>query len=522
LEIVNSWVKKAIISEYSTINCEYERVSEQKASGGFATVYKVKKKKQAENNRHKEDVHYALKKIEVKKETYYELIENEITILRGLRHNNVLRLREAYFLDGNPLIIFLVTEPWAHLTLQKFIDCVRDKKSEALDKYSNISSFQLAIQGCLEGMQYLHTQKPRILHKDLKPHNILLLKKSPSDENSYFHVIIADFGISKMDQGQPTKNYGTPEYWAPEQDGGEGATNKSDVWSLGCCFTFILVYLWKGDAALRHFYNITVGSPQPKFLKNIERVRQHLEELSGGASSEATSTSETTRDQKFLDDFKALVYEMLKQEPEERPCLEKLCSQYAMLTTSRLPGLESLKIQIYLVLPDNSAKLKEFDAINLSSRWQFVRSIDRFLEEENLNASLSEFGYWSQHSEATLMLPFLAIWKLPQEKRIVTKFSVMDELLISEETQLEELYDVFLRAKFLLMRILPDSIRTGHFYTDFLKALIDLSTKWNEMSQSEAHLRERSWGIVIPNSKSAGKYLPPTFSWLVTRILEKK
>ncbi|PSC71845.1 serine threonine kinase [Micractinium conductrix] len=94
---------------------------------------------------------------------------------------------------------------------------------------------QLA-QDAAAGLAYLH---PSVVHRDLKPQNILL--------DAQGHAKLADFGISRVKD--PTKSYlsqvtndnGTPMYMAPEQFVGGRVDEKVDVFALGVilneCFT---------------------------------------------------------------------------------------------------------------------------------------------------------------------------------------------------------------------------------------------------------------------------------------------
>lgn len=90
-----------------------------------------------------------------------------------------------------------------------------------------------------QGLEELHTQ--RVIHKDLKPDNILLM------ENGF--LVLADFGIaatmaSSMSSLHPFQLEGTMHYMAPEQLDGDtpigGVTTKSDIWALGCTLLHML------------------------------------------------------------------------------------------------------------------------------------------------------------------------------------------------------------------------------------------------------------------------------------------
>src|SRR5262245_45278965 len=71
-----------------------------------------------------------------------------------------------------------------------------------------------------------------ILHRDLKPHNILI-------ETRIDRPLVADFGLAKLLQAdgegtQPGEVFGTPPYMSPEQAlDSSRATASSDVYGLG-------------------------------------------------------------------------------------------------------------------------------------------------------------------------------------------------------------------------------------------------------------------------------------------------
>jgi serine/threonine protein kinase len=90
----------------------------------------------------------------------------------------------------------------------------------------------------------VHIHDQNIVHKDLKPKNILL--QSTSTDGTAVQPIIADFGISKVsDSSGQTDNIGTIEFQSFNklqlQESPSGWHD--DVWSLGCCFALIAVFL---------------------------------------------------------------------------------------------------------------------------------------------------------------------------------------------------------------------------------------------------------------------------------------
>jgi tRNA A-37 threonylcarbamoyl transferase component Bud32 len=87
-------------------------------------------------------------------------------------------------------------------------------------------------KNCARGMLVLHENS--ILHRDLKPDNLLVFSLNPSDE---VLVKLTDFGTSRAvadDQSrQYTKGVGTPIYMAPELVKGKPYGKAADVYSYG-------------------------------------------------------------------------------------------------------------------------------------------------------------------------------------------------------------------------------------------------------------------------------------------------
>ncbi|XP_050736962.1 calcium/calmodulin-dependent protein kinase type 1 isoform X1 [Eriocheir sinensis] len=142
-------------------------------------------------------------------------LENEIKVLRRLRHPNIVQLMDTY---EDREHVYLVIEL---VTGGELFDRIVEKGS-----YTEKDAADL-IRQVLEAVDYMHEQG--VVHRDLKPENLLYFSQ---DEDS--KIMISDFGLSKMeDSGIMATACGTPGYVAPEVLAQKPYGKAVDVWSIG-------------------------------------------------------------------------------------------------------------------------------------------------------------------------------------------------------------------------------------------------------------------------------------------------
>ncbi len=86
-----------------------------------------------------------------------------------------------------------------------------------------------------------HAHSHRIVHGDVKPSNVILVRRTDDDGEEREHVKLCDFGVVRaMTDGGDPSFLGTPTYMSPEQCLGEPLDARSDVYGCGALFYELL------------------------------------------------------------------------------------------------------------------------------------------------------------------------------------------------------------------------------------------------------------------------------------------
>jgi len=200
---------------YADIKRITNQLTEKLGEGAYGTVFKGRLSK---------EIHVAVKILNDSKGNGEEFI-NEVGTIGTIHHVNVVRL-VGFCADG--FIRALVYEFLPNDSLEKFISSTATK-----NRILNWDKLHDIAIGVAKGIEYLHQGcDQRILHFDIKPHNVLL------DQN--FNPKISDFGLAKLcskDQSavSMTTVKGTVGYIAPEVFSRNfgNVSSKADVYSFG-------------------------------------------------------------------------------------------------------------------------------------------------------------------------------------------------------------------------------------------------------------------------------------------------
>lgn len=231
-----SWTWTSIHQQYKTI--------EILGQGTYGVVYKAEDKVTGEIVALKRCRLDVLKDFGIPETTL-----REIALLRDLRHQNIMRL---YGLSCNTERLYMICE-FLDLDLKKYLR----KNSQGLP----IRKVKEVTYEILKGLAFCHGH--RVIHRDLKPHNVLI---SPDATQ----VKIADFGLARASfvPGKTlTHEVITLWYRAPELLLGHcNYTMGVDVWSAGCIVAEILSGrpLFVGDSEIDTLFKIfrVLGTPK--------------------------------------------------------------------------------------------------------------------------------------------------------------------------------------------------------------------------------------------------------------------
>ncbi|MQM05164.1 hypothetical protein Taro_037974 [Colocasia esculenta] len=225
---------------------QYEKV-EKIGEGTYGVVYKARDRLTNET--------IALKKIRLEQEDegVPSTAIREISLLKEMQHCNIVRtgfwLQDVVHSEKRLYLVF----EYLDLDLKKHMDsCPELAKDPRL-----IKTFLYQI---LRGIAYCHSH--RVLHRDLKPQNLLIDRRTNA-------LKLADFGLARA-FGIPVRTFThevvTLWYRAPEiLLGSRHYSTPVDVWSVGCIFAEMVNQrpLFPGDSEIDELFKIfrIMGTP---------------------------------------------------------------------------------------------------------------------------------------------------------------------------------------------------------------------------------------------------------------------
>ena len=151
-------------------------------------------------------------------------LQAEVEMLKTLSHDNIVRITDVVETEES---LYIVMDYIEGLNLLEVLEQNGPLSKERVIPW--------AIQLC-DAMNYLHSQRPPIIYRDLKPANVILRPDN--------RVIVIDFGTARTQKGGKTRDttcLGTPDYAAPEQFNQTGETDaRTDIYNLGATMSHLL------------------------------------------------------------------------------------------------------------------------------------------------------------------------------------------------------------------------------------------------------------------------------------------
>ncbi|XP_056293722.1 caM kinase-like vesicle-associated protein [Pseudoliparis swirei] len=206
--------------------------------------------------------------------------KNEITILKMIKHHNILQLVDA-FETKREYFLFLELA-----TGREVFDWILDQGYYSERDTSNV------MRQVLEAVAYLHSLK--IVHRNLKLENLVYFNRLKHSK-----IVISDFQLAKLENGLIKDPCGTPEYLAPEVVGRQKYGRPVDCWAIGVTMYILL----SGNPPFYDDADEDDDRDKNLFLKilsgNYEFDSPYWDDISDAAKNLVASLMEVDQDQRL-------------------------------------------------------------------------------------------------------------------------------------------------------------------------------------------------------------------------------
>lgn len=234
------------------------RIVEILGQGGMGSVYRA-----VDENL---GVDVAVKENLFTTDEYARQFRLEAVILANLRHPNLPRVTDH----------FVIGDQGQYLVMD-YIE--GEDLRQRMERVGNITEDEAILMGAAicDALSYLHTRKPPILHRDLKPGNV---KITPDG-----HIFLVDFGLAKVLHGSQATTTGaramTPGYSPPEQYGTARTDPRTDIYSLGATLYAALSGIIPEDGLARAMDNTQLTPLRKRNSKVSRRLASAIEKAMG-------------------------------------------------------------------------------------------------------------------------------------------------------------------------------------------------------------------------------------------------
>ncbi|MGV8124547.1 MAG: serine/threonine protein kinase [Candidatus Xenobiia bacterium LiM19] len=192
--------------------------------GGMSITYKGTK----------DGITYFIKEVESSALRNVLSLSQEKSMIERLNHPGIVKCFDFFEQDG---FCYLVTE----FIEGKPLDSMISPSEEQFLSENVVFDW---LQQLYDVFEYLHSQIPKIIYRDLKPSNVIV------DRKGRIHLV--DFGIARVFKGHQisdTEPMGSTITASPEHYGGQQTDERSDIFTLGATLNYLLTNGRGKDAA---------------------------------------------------------------------------------------------------------------------------------------------------------------------------------------------------------------------------------------------------------------------------------
>lgn len=190
----------------------YRKLKEKLGEGSYKTVTKA-----IDEEEGKEVAYNEVRIKNYEEETQASSsFSKEIALLKNIDHPYIIKIFDYWFTEDD---FVFITELMTGGTLREYIEKVGPLNGKLIRKWG---------RQMLEGLRYLHTLDPPVIHRDIKTENIFV-------NSSQGEIKIGDLGIAKEKKHKRYTIVGTPSFMAREMFEGEGYSEKVDIYAFGMC-----------------------------------------------------------------------------------------------------------------------------------------------------------------------------------------------------------------------------------------------------------------------------------------------
>ncbi|HEY2982462.1 MAG TPA: protein kinase [Anaerolineales bacterium] len=248
------------------------RIVEILGQGGMGSVYRAVDENLA--------VDVALKENLFTTDEYARQFRLEAVILANLRHPNLPRVSDH----------FVVGDQGQYLVMDFIEGEDLRQRMERMGMITEDDAIQIGAAMC-DALTYLHSRKPSILHRDIKPGNVKITPEG--------HIYLVDFGLAKVVQGAQVTTTGaramTPGYSPPEQYGTARTDPRTDIYSLGATLYAAVCGIIPEDGLARAMENAQLTPLRKRNPKTSRRISAAIEKAMAVDPTDRYQTAEEFR-----------------------------------------------------------------------------------------------------------------------------------------------------------------------------------------------------------------------------------